>query len=239
MTEEQKEILLGRMVDNPAGLSSDDMAMIAGDEELRELYQLSADLKTACVKPPEIDEAKEWQRFRSRMRVAGRRRRWSRMVRVAAIFLGVMLLSGVAVTLIDRLMLMPESTEIAAVPVDTVTVAPMQKEAAGPELIADAAVKKTVKKTVKKAVKEAVGEAKRAGGKQSTPSEPSIEEYLAVQQARIENEIAIELAEAIKQQYLAEQEWNNLQTMMESDGLETVTRQQPGDVPAIRNVILQ
>lgn len=231
MTEEQKEILLGRMVDNPAGLSSDDMAMIAGDEELRELYQLSADLKTACVKPPEIDEAKEWQRFRSRMRVAGRRRRWSRMVRVAAIFLGVMLLSGVAVTLIDRLMLMPESTEIAAVPVDTVAVAPMQKEAAGPELIAEAAVKETVK--------EVGGEAKRAGGKQCTPSEPSIEEYLAVQQARIENEIATELAEAIKQQYLAEQEWNNLQTMMESDGLEIATRQQPGDVPAIRNVILQ
>lgn len=231
MTEEQKEILLGRMVDNPAGLSSDDMAMISGDEELRELYQLSADLKTACVKPPEFDEAKEWQRFRSRMRVAGHRRRWSRMVRVAAIFLGVMLLSGVAVTLIDRQMLMPESTEIAAVPVDTVTVAPMRKEAAGPELIAEAAVKETVKETV--------GEAKRAGGKQSTPSEPSIEEYLAVQQARIENEIATELAEAIKQQYLAEQEWNNLQTMMESDGLETVTRQQPGDVPAIRNVILQ
>lgn len=235
MTEEQKEILLGRMVDNPAGLSSDDMAMIAGDEELRELYQLSADLKTACVKPPEIDEAKEWQRFRSRMRVAGRRRRWSRMVRVAAIFLGVMLFSGVAVTLIDRQMLMPESTEIAAVPVDTVTVAPMQKEAAGPGLIAEAAVKDAVKDVVK----DAGGEAKRAGGKQSTPSEPSIEEYLAVQQARIENEIATELAEAIKQQYLAEQEWNNLQTMMESDGLETVTLQQPGDVPAIRNVILQ
>lgn len=231
MTEEQKEILLGRMVDNPAGLSSDDMAMIAGDEELRELYQLSADLKTACVKPPEIDEAKEWQHFRSRMCVAGRRRRWSRMVRVAAIFLGVMLLSGVAVTLIDRLMLMPESTEIAAVPVDTVAVAPMQKEAAGPRLIAEAVVKETVKETG--------GEAKCAGGKQSTPSEPSIEEYLAVQQARIENEIATELAEAIKQQYLAEQEWNNLQTIVESDGLETVTRQQPGDVPAIRNVILQ
>lgn len=230
MTEEQKEILLGRMVDNPAGLSSDDMAMIAGDEELRELYQLSADLKTACVKPPEIDEAKEWQRFRSRMRVARRcRRSW--MMRVAAIFLGVMLLSGMAVTLIDRLMLMPESTEIAAVPVDTVAVAPKQKEAAGPELIAEAAVKA--------AVKEAVGEAKRAGGKQCTPSEPSIEEYLAVQQARVENEIATELAEAIKQQYLAEQEWNNLQTMMESDGLEIATRQQPGDVPAIRNVILQ
>lgn len=223
--------MLGRMVDNPAGLSSDDMAMIAGDEELRELYQLSADLKTACVKPPEIDEAKEWQRFRSRMCVAGRRRRWSRMVRVAAIFLGVMLLSGVAMTLIDRQMLMPESTEIAAVPVDTVAVAPMQKEAAGPRLIAEAVVKETVKETG--------GEAKRAGGKQSTPSEPSIEEYLAVQQARIENEIATELAEAIKQQYLAEQEWNNLQTMMESDGLETVTLQQPGDVPAIRNVILQ
>lgn len=231
MTEEQKEILLGRMVDNPAGLSSDDMAMIADDEELRELYQLSADLKTACVKPPEIDEAKEWQRFRSRMRVAGRRRRWSRMVRVAAIFLGVMLLSGVAMTLIDRLMLMPESTEIAAVPVDTVAVAPKQKEATGPELIAEAAVKK--------AVKESVGEAKRAGGKQSAPSEPSIEEYLAVQQARIENEIATELAEAIKQQYLAEQEWNNLQTIVEPDGLEIATRQQPGDVPAIRNVILQ
>ena len=235
MTEEQKEILLGRMVDNPAGLSSDDMAMIAGDEELRELYQLSADLKTACVKPPEIDEAKEWQRFRSRMRVAGRRRRWSRMMRVAAIFLGVMLLSGVAMTLIDRLMLMSESTEIAAVPVDTVTVAPMQKEAAGSRLIAEAAVKETVKE----AVKEAGGEAKRAGGKQSTPSEPSIEEYLAVQQARIENEIATELAEAIKQQYLAEQEWNNLQTIVEPDGLETVTLHQPGDVPAIRNVILQ
>ena len=207
------------------------MAMIADDEELRELYQLSADLKTACVKPPEIDEAKEWQRFRSRMRVAGRRRRWSRMVRVAAIFLGVMLLSGVAMTLIDRLMLMPESTEIAAVPVDTVAVAPKQKEATGPELIAEAAVKK--------AVKESVGEAKRAGGKQSAPSEPSIEEYLAVQQARIENEIATELAEAIKQQYLAEQEWNNLQTIVEPDGLEIATRQQPGDVPAIRNVILQ
>lgn len=230
MTEEQKEILLGRMVDDPAGLSSDDMAMIVGDEELRELYQLSVDLKTACVKPPEIDEAKEWQRFRSRMRVS-HRSRWSRMMRVAAIFLGVMLLSGVAVTLIDRMMLVSESTEIAALPVDTVTVAPMQEEATGPELMADAAVKE--------AVKEVVGEAKRAGRKQSAPSEPSIEEYLAVQQARIENEIATELAEVIKQQYLAEQEWNNLQTMVESDGLEIVTQQQPGDVPAIRNLILQ
>lgn len=226
MTEEHKEILLGRMVDNPAGLSSDDMAMIAGDEELRELYQLSVDLKTACVRPPEIDEAKEWQRFRSRMREA-HRSRWSRMMRVAAIFLGVMLLSGVAVTLIDRMTLVSESTEIAALPVDTVTVAPMQEEAAGPELMADAAVK------------EAGGKAKRAVRKQSAPSEPSIEEYLAVQQARIENEIATELAEVIKQQYLAEQEWNNLQTMVESDGLEIVTQQQPGDVPAIRNLILQ
>lgn len=226
MTEEHKEILLGRMVDNPAGLSSDDMAMIAGDEELRELYQLSVDLKTACVRPPEIDEAKEWQRFRSRMRVA-HRSRWSRMMRVAAIFLGVMLLSGVAVTLIDRVMLVSESTEIAALPVDTVTVAPMQEEVAGPELMADAAVK------------EAGGKAKRAVRKQSAPPEPSIEEYLAVQQARIENEIATELAEVIKQQYLAEQEWNNLQTMVESDGLEIVTQQQPGDVPAIRNLILQ
>lgn len=224
MTEEHKEILLGRMVDNPAGLSSDDMAMIAGDEELRELYRLSVDLKTACVRPPEIDEAKEWQRFRSRMRVA-HRSRWSRMMRVAAIFLGVMLLSGVAVTLIDRMMLVSESTEIAALPVDTVT--PMQEDATGPELMADAAVK------------EAGRKAKRTGRKQSVPSEPSIEEYLAVQQARIENEIATELAEVIKQQYLAEQEWNNLQTMVESDGMEIVTQQQPGDVPAIRNLILQ
>lgn len=228
MTEEQKEILIAKMVDNPASLSADDIAKISGDEELRELYELSADMKSTFVELPEVDVDLEWRRFRRRMRVVRPHRR-SWVMRVAAIFAGVALLSGVAVSLVNKLMLNNSEADMAVVKVDSVKPA-LKTENLMAEVVGEPAPapKPTVRHGARRSVKKYAG-----------PAEPSVEELVALQQARIDNEIALELAEAIKEQYIAVQEWDHLQTMMAVGGMEIDAALPVDDVEEINNLILQ
>ena len=100
MTEEQKEILIAKMLDAPYSLSDEELDLMMHDDELREIYEASAALSSALIRQPELDMKAEWDRFRPRLRRKPAPMRW--VMRVAAIFLGVIFFSGIAVRIIDK-----------------------------------------------------------------------------------------------------------------------------------------
>ena len=68
MTEEQKEILIAKMLDAPSSLSDVELDSILHDDELRDIYEASAALSSACIRQPEWDMKAEWNSFRPRIR---------------------------------------------------------------------------------------------------------------------------------------------------------------------------
>lgn len=99
MTDEQKEILIAKMLDAPSSLSDKELDAILHDDELRDIYEVSSAVSSAYAGQPELDMEDEWKRFRPRLRRKPTAMRWA--MRVAAIFLGVVLASGIAVRIID------------------------------------------------------------------------------------------------------------------------------------------
>lgn len=74
MTDEQREILLGRLLERPESLSEAEIAEVLADDELRDLYALSTDLQGALWQPKQGLED-EWERFRKQVQRPRRVRR--------------------------------------------------------------------------------------------------------------------------------------------------------------------
>ena len=212
MTEEQKEILIARMLDCPDSLSAEDIKLIVQDEELRDIYELSADLKNAYTAPSEIDTAGEWRRFQVRLRQK-QHSSFQWILHIAAIFLGTIFITGVVVALLQDHYNVPEYPMVAAIGIIPRTESPKPVDHTEPTPLltgrmssSHSAVPAEAKKSV------------------------DIDEYLRIQQAQVDNNIATLLAETIVEQYCAMQEWNEIssdlpQTMMLVDGdlsIETV-----------------
>lgn len=100
MTEQEKDRLVARMLDAPSSLSEEELDMIMLDDELKDIYEMSSAVKGACSSMIEIDAEKEWTLFRRRIIQKPSPIRW--MMRVAAIFLGIMLVSGIIVKIVDH-----------------------------------------------------------------------------------------------------------------------------------------
>lgn len=100
MTDKDKDILIGKMIDSPSSLTDEELRMIMLDDELKDVYDVSSAVKSAYLSQSEIDVDREWRLFRHRILPKPSPRRW--MMRVAAIFLGVVMLSGILVHVIDR-----------------------------------------------------------------------------------------------------------------------------------------
>lgn len=111
MTEQEKDILIGKMLDSPSSLTDEDLSMILSEEELKEIYELSSVVKGACIRQPEIDVAMEWRLFRHRILPKPSPIRW--VMKVAAIFLGVALASGIIVKFIDHIFTQNDSPVVA------------------------------------------------------------------------------------------------------------------------------
>ena len=206
MTEAQKEILIAKMLDDPSSLSVEEMDAIARDEELRDIYAMSAQVSGACAPKPEIDMVEEWVRFRRRMRQRPSRWRW--VMRVAAIFLGVTFVGGVAVKMIDNTFT-PDNTPMIvkvhrpseakkySVPGLTALTAmcrqPKMAPAAAQPKAADVPKPLVAKARTKTPEVKAQPEAQMA--------EVDIEEYLRIQQAGIENDLAMQNAEIYEDAY--------------------------------------
>ena len=99
MTEEQKEILISKMVDNPATLTDLEIDLILKDPELLDIYEMSSSVSGAYNSASDIDIEKEWKLFRPSILI--KPRLMTRVMRVAAVFLGILLCSSMGWLIYD------------------------------------------------------------------------------------------------------------------------------------------
>ncbi len=191
MTEEQKDILMMKMIDSPCSLSEDEIRAIMNDEELRDIYETSSGLSGAYAGSKEIDVAAEWALFRHRLH--RKPSAWNWVMRVAAIFLGVAFLSGITAKLIDHIFDRGEAPEYAV----ALEVEP-EIGIAEPEMECGAQVIESAPSPIKMDAGVPSGSMARAG---SGVKEMDAEEYLRIQQARIDNEIAMMTARLYEERY--------------------------------------
>lgn len=205
MTEEQKEILITRMIDSPSSLSDEELEMILQDEELLSLYNVSAALGNACFPQPELDMHAEWESFRKRIRRRQVSMRWQ--MRVAAIFLGVIFASAIAIKIINNLIVGEQSPVIAKVEQSPESTADdMNFQSSEEEMKAAETEKNTLAEEgnyssisiSKTATCEAnQGEAKLVDSER----DEDIDEFLRLQQARVDNDLAVMAAESYMEEY--------------------------------------
>ena len=204
MTEEQKEILIARMLDAPSSLSDEELDSILHDDELRDIYDASAALSSACIPKPEFDMKAEWSNFRPRIRRKPSPLRW--VMRVAAIFLGVIVVSGITGRIIDKVF----SGEQASVIAKAEQPKDLQITPAKPSCQQVNAVEEEIEEkptTVRRHSAVDRHLLSKAETNQSSSvaahveSEIDVDEYLRIQQARIDNDLAMQVAESCLDEY--------------------------------------
>lgn len=185
MTEELKEKLIAKMLDTPASLSDDELDIIIHDPELLDIYEISAAVYGACINQPEIDPSEEWRLFRRRIVHKPRPMQWA--MRVAAIFIGVMFIAGIVVKLIDYVFTQESAPVIANAEKNT-----------EPEILIPIISDPPVENCEKMAPSAVNPEHPTA----SPTDEIDIDEYIRIQQARIDNEIALQEAAIYEDEFL-------------------------------------
>lgn len=200
MTDETKNILIAKMLDCPDTLTSDETAAIMGDEELRELYEISVRLQDSLQLEPQIDAQEEWNSFRQRL-VPARKRLFRRFMRIAAVFVGVALVSGIAVKVIHEAT--PESRLIAVADCDSILPVLPETRLLVPDngtLISGGEdISQAASVTPAPSAKEVTSKP----GNPKTGQEMNVEEYIRIEQARIDNDVAMAMAQVYEDKYLA------------------------------------
>lgn len=191
MTEEQKEILIAKLLDCPSSLSDEELDLILHDGELREIYEASAAMSGAFVSLPELDIEAEWKRFRPRLRRRPTPMRWA--MRVAAVFLGVVLASGIVVKIIDRAYMRDRQQAIAVVQ--------MSEEMNNAVFMQQDMQAEDTAPVVQSTLQPKAESPKRNKTITQEQSEADIDEYLRIQQARIDNDMAVMVAESYIEEY--------------------------------------
>ncbi|MDE7393674.1 MAG: hypothetical protein K2M80_04285 [Muribaculaceae bacterium] len=74
MTDELREILLAKMLDNPRELTADQLASIESDGELRELYSLALAVAGSSVAVPGMDVDAGWDALKPRLATKPKKR---------------------------------------------------------------------------------------------------------------------------------------------------------------------
>ena len=195
MTEDAKNILIEKMIDRPAELSPDDIQSILHDEELREIYDTSVLLRDAMISPLMSDPADEWKCFRSRLSPRRRQAPWLRYIAYAAAIVLLALVIPVAVRLLDHPDSPDSSLNIAQI--DTAKmVAPSDPHPASVvaathpvDDLSDPQVKAPAISTSK------VAKSPSRSKPQPSPLDADIEQKVRTQLARIDNEVAMALAQ--------------------------------------------
>lgn len=199
MIYQQKDELIGKMVDCPQALTPREMEAIASDPELRDIYEASVSLAGAYAPLPDCDAESGWRQLRPRL-FRRRRRAWFGwgIGTAAAALLGLAIYSGS-----DG----PQAPVVAEVqPVEEVrdTVPETDEPALPPRIENVVADAMPVRRPARP----------KAAKREEAPMD-SIEfnEHLRVAQARIDNDMAMTMAEV----YLSD--YNVTREMMLDKGL--------------------
>lgn len=195
MTQEEKDILLEKMLDPDGVMTDAELEKLFQDDELKEIYEVASAVRGACVQPSKIDVKQEWRLFRHR--ILPRPSRWRWTMRVAAIFLGVMFASAIVKIAIDRIL--TEEKPVVIVDSKGSDANQLMEEDAKPRKIHD--VENNAIPTSPVETTPNVKTPKRLEAKKAIDDEEiDVDEYLRLQQARIDNDMALLQAEI----YIAE-----------------------------------
>lgn len=196
MTEDIKNFLIEKMIDRPAELSPDDIQTILHDEDLREIYDASVLLRDAMISPSLSDPADEWKRFRSRIVPTRRRAPWLRYMAYAAAIVVLALLVPMMTRLLDR-NADSETTTIIAKHEDTTVMVASPDIHQVPNITAVQPATIVAHEPTASPAPTYSPIAKRSPSPkhQSSPSDVDIEQKVRTQLARIDNEVAMALAQ--------------------------------------------
>lgn len=202
MTDDQKNELIGKMIDCPESLSPQDMEAIASDQELRDIYQVSASLAGAYAPMPDCKAEEQWARLRPLLMRPRRRRAWA--FRAAAAVAAVALVAGLVMLRAPEPgpQLAVEIPEPASGQVSDTAAVAVTKASVAPELMANAeAVAQAKPKTAKAkpAKRKAAGKAKKAAAADTL----SFDQMMRVEQARADHCQAMAMAEVYLSNYKA------------------------------------
>ncbi len=204
MTEEQKDILIAKMLDAPDSLSEEELDMILLDDELKDIYEASALVSGALASKQEFDVEQEWRLFRHRIMPKPSLTR--RLMRVAAIFLGVVIVSGIIAKVIDYSLTGGGQEQMAEVAKPTTSNDRANKVDTPKMLnIEPVAEQKEVKKPATTVITKATRKVNTALQKEE--EEIDVDEYLRQQQEEIEEEIIRYNAEIYVDEYYAMREF--------------------------------
>lgn len=190
MTEEQKDILIAKMLEAPASLTAEELDAIMCDEELRDIYNVSVAVGNACIRQPEIDTAREWQRFRQRMtprRHTGR----SKLLIAVSVAVAILTLSGLLYTAMRQPSIDSVSPLLARAEQPAPTTEPGTTCDEEHSLIATEYEDTTEAATEEIDIQAII----------ELTADTDIDEYLRLQQARIDNELALQNAEMYRLEY--------------------------------------
>ncbi len=205
MTEEQKDILIAKMLDAPASLSDEELDMILLDDELKDIYEASAILSGAFAPQQEYDVAQEWKLFRHRIKPKPSLTR--RFMRVAAIFLGVIVASGLIAKIIDHTITREYEQQMAEVAKPTTPKSQKDNgDTTKTPYVETTPIQKEFKKSATPAI--ATGPLKAVEAHQMEDEEEiDVDEYLRQQQEEIEDAIIQHDAEIYVDEYYAMREF--------------------------------
>lgn len=224
MTDEIRNNLIEKMIDRPADLSPDEIAAIMGDAELRDLYEISADLQDSLIEEPQINVEEEWGNFRRLLSARRRHLSLNAIMQIAAIFIGIALLSGVVINIINNqssqtsvagmladVQRTNDSCGIAVVPKTKIAINEQQPTTTPSPTTTSPSTAKTPHSTPSspKTAPTVASETKATTTPTATadatteiyPTDFDPDQYVKVQQARIDNEIAMAMAERYLTEY--------------------------------------
>lgn len=192
MTDETKNSLVEKMIDRPEELTSGEIMSIMEDDELRQLYEISVGLQDSLVCNRQVDAAKEWDAFRPRLR----RRRHPLMLiaGAAAALAGIVLFVGI---MADTAGFRHQELPLTASLDKEESI--VEKNIAEAPVVSDTEVKQL--KPLSPAVqKTTVAASAHAGGDDTAID---IDEFMRIEQARIDNDIAMAMARVYEDEYYA------------------------------------
>jgi ferric-dicitrate binding protein FerR (iron transport regulator) len=135
MEQNDKIRLLLDMHEHPENYSDEQLASMLEDEQMATLWQQLATAKRALTDAPEPDVDAEWQRFEQEHYSPARNRRW---LKVAAMFIGVLMLSAFTYAAIHAIR--HSFNDKAKEPTETVAPDSQTESTVGPRLgVADTA----------------------------------------------------------------------------------------------------
>lgn len=214
MTDEQRDIIIAKMIDAHSTLTDEELDLIANDIELSDIQELSAAVRGAYVPKPEINVDDEWSRFRKRM--TSKPSPLRRLIIVAAILMGVALIYSIMAIIFDH-KLTPDQQELIAE-------INHPQESAIVQIAEDQILDTTVLTEEPQLSYCSINQTKPDHSYKRHHSaneisdsttidqteEIDIDEYLRIQQAMIDNDIAMLNAEILLDKYAAIQQMYDL-----------------------------